>query len=85
VEQRTGQKVQEHLVDQGSVDLESLARAHQAGVAGSATINVETKCRFGVRTFAVRGLRKVRCVVLWLALAYNLLHFAQELLKCAAV
>ena len=51
----------------------------------SATINAETKCRLGVRAFAVRGLRKVRCVALWLALAYKLLHFAQELLKCEVV
>jgi transposase len=126
VEQRTGQKVKEHLVDQGYVDLESIARAHQAGVAVyaplptgkdgqpvtasrwdtpgttawrqrmqteaareiykqraavSETINAETKCRFGVRAFAVRGLRKVRCVALWMALAYNLMHFAQVLLR----
>ena len=53
--------------------------------AVSATINAETKCRFGGRAFAVRGLRKVRCMVLWLALAYNLVHFAQDLLRCAVV
>jgi hypothetical protein len=130
VERRTGQKVHEHLVDQGYVDLASIERAHQAGVAVyaplplgkdhrpvtasrcdtpgttawrqrmqtaaareiykqraalSETINAETKCRFGVRAFAVRGLRKVRCVALWMALAYNLTHFAQELLRCEVV
>jgi len=53
--------------------------------AVSETINAETKCRFGVRAFAVRGLRKVRCVALWMALAYNLMHFAQELLRCEVV
>jgi transposase len=130
VEQRTGRKVKEHLVDQGYVGLESIERAYQAGVAVyaplprgkdgqpvtasrwdtpgttawrqrmqtaeaqelykqraavSERINAETKCRFGVRAFAVRGLRKVRCVALWLALAYNLVHFAQELLRGAVV
>ena len=130
VEQRTGRKVKEHLVDQGYVGVASIARAYQAGVAVyaplptgkdgqpvtasrwdtpgttawrqrmqteaareiykqraavSETINAETKCRFGVRAFAVRGLRKVRCVALWMALAYNLLHFAQELLRCEVV
>ena len=49
-------------------------------MAVSATINAETKCRLGVR-----ALRKVRCVALWMALAYNLLHFAQELLRCEVV
>lgn len=130
VEQRTGRKVHEHLVDQGYVGVASIARAYQAGVAVyaplpkgkdgqpvtasrwdtagttawrermqteaareiykqraavSETINAETKCRFGVRAFAVRGLRKVRCVALWMALAYNLLHFGQELLRCEGI
>jgi hypothetical protein len=29
---------------------------------------------------SVRGLAKLRCVVLWSALAYNLMHFATALL-----
>jgi len=46
----------------------------------SELVNAETKCRFGLRAFAVRGLRKVRCVALWAALAYNLAHFAEVLM-----
>ena len=121
VERRTGRKVQEHLADQGYVDLDMIERAHQAGVAlyaplptgkdgrpvtssrwdtagttawrermqteeakaiyrqraaTSELVNAETKCRFGLRAFAVRGLRRVRCVALWTALAYNVMHFA---------
>ena len=53
--------------------------------AVSETISAETKCRFGLRAFAVRGLRKVRCVVLWMALTCNLLHFAQALLRWEVV
>jgi transposase len=124
VEQRTGRKVKEHLVDQGYVDMDMIERAHRAGVAmyaplplgkdgqpvtvsrwdteGTAAwrermqteaaktvyrqrpsiselVNAETKCRFGLRAFAVRGLHKVRCVALWAALAYNVMHFAEVL------
>ena len=64
---------------------EAAREIYKQRAAVSETINAETKCRFGVRAFAVRGLRKVRCVVLWMALAYNLLHFAQELLRCEVV
>lgn len=126
VEQRTGRKVKEHLVDQGYVDMDMIERAHQAGVAMyaplplgkdrqpvtasrwdtagtkawrermqtetakavyrqrpavSELVNAETKCRLGLRAFAVRGLHKVRCVALWTALTYNVLHFAKVLMS----
>jgi hypothetical protein len=29
----------------------------------------------------VRGLRKARCVALWCALAYNVMHFSAALLN----
>ncbi len=41
--------------------------------------NAEFQERFGLRSFAVRGLRRVRCVALWTALAYNVIHFADSL------
>jgi transposase len=41
--------------------------------------NAEIQERLGLRSFAVRGLRRVRCVALWTALAYNVIHFAESL------
>ncbi len=44
------------------------------------TINADLKSYRGLHRLSVRGLAKVRCVVLWSALAYNLLHFGTSLL-----
>jgi transposase len=44
------------------------------------TVNADLKCCRGLHRLSVRGLAKVRCVVLWSALAYNLLHFGTALL-----
>ncbi len=125
VEQRTGRKVEEHLVDGGYVQLEGITRETQAGVtiyappptpkkeadpyvvrkgdspevaawrqrmateeaqtiykeraSTAETVNADLKCFRGLRPFAVRGLRKVRCVTLWSVLAYNVMHFASAL------
>jgi len=46
----------------------------------SETVNADLRTYRGLRPFPVRGLRKVRCVVLWSALAYNLMHFGKLLL-----
>jgi transposase/ribosome modulation factor len=46
----------------------------------SETVNADLRTYRGLGPFLVRGLRKVRCVVLWSALAYNLMHFGQVLL-----
>ena len=40
------------------------------------TANGECKTYRGLRQLLVRGIDKVRCVALWSALAYNLVHFA---------
>lgn len=40
------------------------------------TANAECRTYRGLRPMRVRGLSKVRCVALWSALAYNLIHFA---------
>jgi hypothetical protein len=44
--------------------------------ATSETVNAELKALRGLDRFLVRGLRKVKCVALWCALAYNVMHFA---------
>jgi transposase len=126
VQQRTGQHVEEHLVDGGYVKIESIERADQAGVKiyappaqrksggdpceplacdspevarwrrrmGSAqskviykqrastseTVNADLRTLRGLERFLVRGLGKVKCVALWSALAYNVVHFGKALL-----
>ncbi len=127
VEQRTGQKVEEHLMDGGYVGLESIDRASKEGVTIYApvpkprkaatpyeprkgdtpgiaawrrrmgteeakaiykerastveTVNGDLKCWRGLGPFVVRGLRKVRCIALWSALAYNVMHFTEVLVR----
>jgi transposase len=44
------------------------------------TINGELKTYRGLVPVLVRGLRKVQCVALWSALAYNIVHFCPMLL-----
>ena len=44
------------------------------------TVNADLRTYRGLGPFLVRGPRKVRCVVRWSALAYNLMHFGQVLL-----
>lgn len=45
----------------------------------SETVNGDLKTFRGLSRCMVRGLRKVRCVALWSALAYNVMHFASIL------
>ena len=54
--------------------------AYRERAATSETVNADLKTFRGLTSLAVRGLAKVRCVVLWSVLAYNLLHFAEALL-----
>lgn len=44
------------------------------------TINADLHLFRGLSRFVVRGLHKVRCQVLWSALAYNVMHFAAVLI-----
>jgi transposase len=46
----------------------------------SETINADLKAWRGLRQVRVRGLAKVRCIALWCALTYNVLHFAGVLI-----
>jgi len=128
VEQRTGQKVHEHLMDGGFLVKEEIERAAEEGVTlyvppkpprnkelrdseyepmagesqmltdwrarmGSAagkeiykqrastveTVNADLKTHRGLDRLRVRGLGKVKCLALWAALAYNVLHFSTAL------
>jgi transposase len=53
--------------------------AYKQRASTSETINADLKTFRGLASLAVRGLKKVRCVALWAALAYNLMHFAAAL------
>lgn len=48
--------------------------------ATSETVNADLKTYRGLVQLTVRGLAKAKCVALWCALAYNLMHFAPALL-----
>jgi hypothetical protein len=129
VEQRTGGKIERHLVDGGYLRTHDIEQAHLAAVelfvppksarsplnrgrelkpkpgdseavlawkrrmsseagkeiykqraATSETVNADLRSYRGLSQFTVRGLKKIRCVALWCALAYNLMHFAHALL-----
>ncbi len=47
----------------------------------SETVNADLKGHRGLVQLTVRGLAKAKCVALWAALAYNVLHFATALLS----
>jgi hypothetical protein len=47
--------------------------------ASSETVNADLKTHRGLVQLAVRGLAKAKCVALWCALAYNLMHFGAQL------
>ena len=128
VEERTGGKVQEHLMDGGYLRTEDIEEAHAEGVAlyvppkparnpekrgheldpkpgdseavrawkermksgdgkevykqraaTSETVNAELRTWRGLGRITVRGLAKARCIALWCALAYNVMHFARLL------
>jgi len=49
--------------------------------ATSETVNADLRTYRGLSQLTVRGLAKARCVALWCALAYNLMHFAVALLS----
>jgi transposase len=48
--------------------------------ATSETANADLKTYRGLTQMTVRGMEKMRCVALWCALAYNLMHFAKALI-----
>jgi hypothetical protein len=44
------------------------------------TVNADLKAHRGLARLTVRGLNKAKCVALWAALAYNVMHFATALI-----
>jgi transposase len=130
VEERSGGKVEQHLLDGGYLRLEDIERAHgeevelfmppkparkaekrgheleakagdstavaewkqrmasaegqeiyQQRASTSETVNADLRSYRGLTQLTVRGLTKIRCVALWCALAYNLMHFGKALLS----
>jgi transposase len=47
----------------------------------SETVNADLRSYRGLGPLTVRGLHKAKCVALWCALAYNVMHFAPALLR----
>jgi len=126
VEERTGRKVLEQLVDGGFIGLDAVEQSAVAGTTLFApvpkprdenadryqpkktdseaieewrkrmgtpeaqaiykerastveTANAECKTYRGLTQFLVRGINKVKCVALWSAMAYNIVHFGRQL------
>jgi len=44
------------------------------------TINADAKTHRGLGRLLVRGVEKAKCVALWFALAYNLMHFGSQMI-----
>ncbi len=125
VEERTGKKMEQHLLDGGYMRQDDIEQAHAQGVelfvppksaknphnrgrelepkpgdspavlawkqrmasaegkeiykqraATSETVNADLRSYRGLIPLTVRGLKKAKCVALWCALAYNVMHFA---------
>jgi len=130
VEERTGKRVEEQLLDGGYLLMQDIEDAHQEKVklfvppkpaknpknrgreleikpgdsaavrawkqrmaseegkeiykqraATSETVNADLRTYRGLTQILVRGLDKSRCVALWCALAYNVMHFGAKLLQ----
>jgi transposase len=130
VEQRSGHKVEQHLMDGGYLRKDDIEQAHENGVelfvppktaknpqnrgrelepkpgdsaaalawkrrmaseagkeiykeraATSETVNADLRSYRGLTQLTVRGLHKAKCVALWCALAYNVMHFGAMLLN----
>ena len=52
---------------------------YQLRAASSETVNADLRTFRGLGRILVRGLAKARCIALWSALAYNVMHFAPYL------
>lgn len=48
--------------------------------ATSETVNADLRTYRGLTQITVRGLNKIKCVALWCALAYNVMHFGRVLM-----
>jgi transposase len=54
-------------------------RVYKERAATAETVNAEVKTYRALGRLGVRGLSKVRCIALWSALAYNVVHFTAHL------
>jgi transposase len=52
---------------------------YQQRASSSETVNADLRTFRGLGRILVRGLAKARCIALWCALAYNVMHFAPYL------
>jgi hypothetical protein len=59
---------------------EAAKTIYKLRAATAETVNADLRTYRGLDRFLVRGVNKVRCVALWSALAYNLMHFGWALL-----
>lgn len=53
---------------------------YQERAATSETVNADLRTYRGLTQITVRGLNKIKCVALWSALAYNVMHFGRVLM-----
>lgn len=53
---------------------------YQERAATSETVNADLRTYRGLTQITVRGLNKIKCVALWCALAYNVMHFGRVLM-----
>jgi transposase len=56
-------------------------KIYRQRAATSETVNADLRSYRGLTQFTVRGVYKARCVALWCALAYNVMHFSAALLR----
>ncbi len=54
---------------------------YQQRASTSETVNADLRTYRGLKQILVRGLDKAKCVALWSALAYNVMHFSSVLLS----
>ena len=59
-------------------------KIYKSRAATIETVNAELKTVRGLKPFRVCGLSKARCVTLWCALAYNIMHFGWQMLSLAS-
>jgi len=64
----------------GRMGAEGTKEIYKQRGATSETVNADLKMHRGLVPLTVRGLAKAKCVALWCALAYNLMHFGGQLI-----
>ena len=86
--QNRGRELEPKRGDSAAVRAWKQRMASEAGkeiykqrAATSETVNADLRSYRGLTQFTVRGLRKIKCVALWCALAYNIMHFGTALLS----